>query len=232
VSASQYLEAITRILSAIELTQMEQIREAARVVADSLMSGGRIWMAKTTHCLHSEAHHRAGGLMAVHMLDEAATVSHIDCVIAGSPVGTHETTVDLALDIKKRDASLIAITNVAFEGHEDTVRSHASGSTLHEIADVVIDAAGPIGDGVFELPESGVRVIPHSGSVGAVVMWMVFAEAISLMRAEGESPLMYQCIAVAGADEFNSAAWSQYCVSSKGFVSVPGGLPQMTPSPF
>ena len=70
--------------------------QAATAVADCLAAGHRIWVATTTYCLHEEATGRAGGFIAVHVLDDAALVQPGDVVLIGSPVGTSARTIDLA----------------------------------------------------------------------------------------------------------------------------------------
>lgn len=219
MSSRIYADTVVALIEEVVATQAAAIDEAAAAVARSLANGGRIWLAKTTHCLHSEAHHRAGGYMAVHMLDDTAVLTAQDCVIAGSPVGAHETTVQAALEIKERGACLIALTNVAFENDVNTVRGHESGKVLHQIADIVVDLGGPLGDGVFDAPEYGIRVVPHSGVVGMTAMWMIFADAIDHLRAMGMMPLLYECIAVRGAKKKNDRAWSTYVTSGRGAIA-------------
>ena len=219
MKSQTYAATVTGLITELVASQQPAIDRAAEAVADALARGGRIWLAKTTHCLHLEAHHRAGGYLAVHMLDDTAVVDARDCVIMGSPVGAHETTVQAALDVKLRGATLVALTNVAFEDHPDTDRSHGSGRVLHQVADIVVDCGGPVGDGVFDDPDLGFAVIPHSGVVGMTAMWMILADAMDRLRARNLLPLMYQCVAVRGARVRNDAAWTRYVESGRGVVA-------------
>ena len=106
--------------------------------------------------------------MAVHILTDPVAVQPGDCVIEGTPVGVTGLAVEWALKAKARGATLVALTNVAFEQDPRAVLEHPTRGRLHELADIVVDLAGPVGDGVFEDPHTGIRVLPHSGVTGMV----------------------------------------------------------------
>ncbi len=210
MSARGYFDAILPLVQRLGDEELSAIQRAGVLVAESIAAGHRVWVAKTSHCLHDEATFRAGGLMAVHILDDYVTVEPGDTVFAGTPVGTSNTAVDPAIIAKQRGAKLIVLTNVAFELDEHTERWHPSGKSLHEFADVLIDLKGPIGDGVMEHLDTGVRILPHSGVTGMVAMWMIFAEAISILLEQGKEPLLYQCIMVRGARARNDVLLEEY----------------------
>ena len=189
MSATGYLEAIVPLVQRLGREPAAgAISAAGRAAADALSGGGKIWLTETSHCLHTEATYRAGGFIAAHTLADPVVVQPGDCVIEGTPVGVSGLAIDAALDAKARGAVLVALTNVAFENDPTTILEHPSRQRLHELADIVVDLAGPVGDGVFDDPETGTRVIPHSGVTGMVAMWMIFAEATAVLRARGESP--------------------------------------------
>lgn len=221
MSAKAYLASIVPLVEQLGAEgPASSIRRAGKVVADSLGGGGKIWMAKTSHCLHTEATYRAGGLIAVHILDDAVLVQPGDCVIEGTPVGTSGLAVETALEAKARGATLIALTNVAFETDHRTILEHPSGRRLHEIADIVVDVAGPIGDGIFTTHTPGLRVIPHSGVTEMVAMWMIFAEAMDILHSGNKSPRFYECIMVTGASERNDEQLHDYLATSQGYMTI------------
>lgn len=216
-SGSRYLQEIVPLIERLGSgLPLASIETAGAAVATSLSNGGRVWIAETTHCLHSEATYRAGGLIAVHALRDVAIVEPRDCVIEGSPVGTSELAVACALGVKTRGAKLIALTNVAFELDDRTIREHPSRLSLHEVADIVVDLAGPVGDGVFAHPDDEMRIVPHSGVTGMVAMWMILSEAIDALANQGELPHVYECVMVEGAAEKNAAARGLYLSSGSG----------------
>ena len=114
----------------------------------------------------------------MHVLDDAALVQPGDVVLIGSPVGTSTRTIDLAAGSGMRGGTVVALTNVEFEDDPATLLEHPSRTRLHELADIVIDVPGPLGDGVFAVEELELRAIPHSGVTGMTAMWMLFSEAL------------------------------------------------------
>jgi uncharacterized phosphosugar-binding protein len=221
VTAVGYLDAIVPLLRRLrEEPALGAIRRAGGAAAAALSRGGKVWLTETTHCLHTEATYRAGGLMAAHIMTDPALVRTGDCVIEGTPVGTSGLAIECALGAKARGAVLVALTNVAFEDDGRTVLEHPSRKRLHELADIVVDLAGPVGDGVFE--HSGMRVMPHSGVTGMVAMWMIFSEAVALLEAEGGAPRFYECIMVDGAPERNGRERDEYLATGRGVVASVG----------
>ena len=221
IGADGYLEAIVPLIQNLgDQHVAAAIQLAAQAAADALSGGGKIWLTPTSHCLHSEATYRAGGLMAVHILNDPVLVRRGDCVIEGTPVGTSGLAIDCALNAKARGATLVALTNVAFENDSQTILEHPTERRLHQIADIVVDLSGPIGDGIFSHPDTEeMRVIPHSGVTGMVAMWMILSEAVSLLLARGEAPRFYECIMIEGASERNNRERDAYLTSGSGVTT-------------
>lgn len=218
-SGKAYLDGVLPLIHALaDGSAYTNIVQGGKAVARSLHTGNTVWIAQTTHCLHLEATYRAGGLMGVHTLSDTVLVRDGDCVIEGSPVGTSSLAIDTALDAKVRGATLIALTNVDFENHNDTILEHSSGRRLHEIADIVVDLGGPLGDGVFIDPRSQIAVMPYSGVTGMVAMWMMFSEAICQLNATGSAPRFWQCIMVKRASEHNRLTRAGYLATSTAVV--------------
>ncbi len=143
-----------------------------------------------------------------------------DVVIAGTSVGTHTPVVDVGVNARVRGATLIVLTNVAFELDARTELTHPSQKRLHELADVLVDLKGPLGDGVADFLETGVRILPHSGITGTVAAWMIFAEAYVRLLERGKLPLMWQCMMVRGARSRNDALLEEYYRTHRGYQLI------------
>lgn len=218
MSADAYLARVLPLVERLgEGETRAHIREAGRAIAHCLAEGRKIWIAQTSHCLHNEATYRAGGLIAVHILEDSVLIEAGDCVIEGTPVGTSSLAIDTALEARSRGATVIALTNVAFEEDSRTWREHPSQFRLSEIADIVVDVAGPFGDGVFSDLQPGLHVIPHSGVTEMVAMWMVFADAAAFLRDDQKVPRFYECIMVEGAAALNKAELKDYSSTNLGY---------------
>src|SRR4029079_2399241 len=120
-------------------------------------------------------------LMAVQVLEDIGTVAPGDVVLVGTSAGTTAGVVGLAIDARAQGAVVIALTSVAFESDKRIVPEHPTGMLLHEVADVVVDLGSPFGDGEFQLPGTDLRILPSTGATGVVALWMIIAEAVSLL---------------------------------------------------
>lgn len=220
MTARSYYARVQSHIESLQSTQMSQIEQSARAIADAIRKGNRIWIAKTTHCLHGEATYRAGGLMAAHILEDPIVVAPGDVLIEGTPAGTSTLAIDIALQSKKRGAFLIALTQRVFEDDERIVLQHPYQLRLSSIADLVIDLGGSYGDGELDLLDTGVRIIPSSGITGMLAMWMIFAEAVDILTSQGLVPAMWQSMLVPGADERNSQLREAYLRSGSGIEQV------------
>jgi uncharacterized phosphosugar-binding protein len=218
--AEQFLQAILPQIAMFGGDRLPTITKAGELVAGALANGHRIWMAQTTHCLHGEATYRAGGLMAVHILDDPIVVEPGDIVIEGTPAGTSGLAIETALGVKARGATLIALTQLVYEQDPRIVLQHSSGKRLHEIADLTIDLGGSYGDGELDLLEPGLRVFPSSGITAMVAMWMIFADATERLTAQGLMPLIWQSVLVPGATERNARLRERYVADRSGVMSL------------
>jgi uncharacterized phosphosugar-binding protein len=219
MTARAYLDAIQTRIDKLGSEQFGAIQQAGVMVADAIAGGGRVWIARTTHCLHDEATYRAGGLMAVHALDDPVTIERGDAVLIGTNAGTTVLTVEIALIARERGAGVIALTQMPYEADPSVVAEHPSGTKLHEHADVLVDLGGQIGDGELALP-GGLRIMPGSGVAAMTAMWMIFADAVERLESAGKSPLMWQSMQLTGAMVGNLERQRGYHRNRIGYDSV------------
>ena len=218
-----YLNDVLLLLRELAATQAGAITNAAELVADAWCAGHVVAVAHTNHVLHEEAIFRSGGIVGVIALedisepvrqitDDAACDEHVsaltnvsdgDVVLIHTNAGTNRRTVDTALLAQELGASTIALTQLPYELSETVSPWHPSGYRLSDVADVVIDLGGVVGDATVELPGVDLRVAPTSGATGVVAMWMLLAEAAELLGRDGKSPLVLQSVQCPGAMEHN-----------------------------
>src|SRR5438046_3001011 len=110
MTAGAYFEAMKPRLDRLGREQLPAIERAGAMVADAIGAGHRVWVAKTTHCLHDELTFRAGGLMAIHILDDPIAIEAGDVVLIGTNAGTTFLTVETALIARARGATSVALT--------------------------------------------------------------------------------------------------------------------------
>ncbi len=192
-----YHENLTRIFARILETEMPALVKASNWIADVVERDGITYTLGSGHSLliAVELYYRAGGIAnfdVIHdktfgraerlagygkILLESYPISSNDLLILVSNSGRNELTVEMALEAKARGIKTIAITSLA---HSMSVSPRtASGLRLCEVADLVIDNCGQIGDASVELTSARgpVQVAPTSTAAGVFIANSIVALA-------------------------------------------------------
>jgi uncharacterized phosphosugar-binding protein len=221
VTAGQrYLARTIEILETMAATQAEPIAAASAAVAEAIAAGHRVFVAATSHVLHTELYLRAGGLAAVHPLGETPDLATPmlqladdvlrgdgdfrpepgDVVLVGTNAGTDAGTVQVALAARAAGCLVVGLTCVAYERWPEVVVEHPDGGKLVDIADIVIDVGGAIGDGVIELDGLDTAVGPTSGVALAAAAWAILVDAAERLLDRGLTPIVYRSVQIPGAE--------------------------------
>jgi hypothetical protein len=115
LSGRRYYQEIVPLIQRLGGEEYGAIERAGRIVADAIGGGHRIWVSKTTHCLHDEANYRAGGLATAHVLDDPIAIEAGDAVLMGTNVGTTAYAVETASIARDRGAKVIVLTQLEYE---------------------------------------------------------------------------------------------------------------------
>ena len=232
-----YLENLQKLLSEIVDTQLGAIEAASAAFARTLEAGHNIFLFGTghSHMLAEELFYRAGGLVNLHpvldtalMLHESASKSTEaerlpgyaqilfdtygmqkgDLIVIISNSGRNGVCVDLAGIAKEAGLTVIALTSLR---HSSAAASrHPSGKRLFELADIVLDNRGCVGDASVYFDALGRNAAPTSTSAGAAILNAVTAGCIEKMLADGYMPEVFSSSNVDGGDEINAAFIKKY----------------------
>ena len=236
-AATTYLDRTIEVLRTVTATQGPAIETAAERVAEAIAGGGRVWVAETSHVLHTELYLRAGGLAAVHPLGEtpdlATPMLRItegelhgdgpflpapgDVAIVGTNAGTDAGTVQVAMAAKAAGCTVVGLTCVAYERWPEVVVEHPSGARLVDLADVVVDIGGVVGDGIVELDGLDTAVGPTSGAVLCAVAWAILVGAAERLLARGLTPIAYRSAQIPGAEALFHERRTRYLASGRGY---------------
>ncbi|MBO0829107.1 MAG: sugar isomerase domain-containing protein [Streptosporangiales bacterium] len=105
-----------------------------------------------------------------------------DVFLIASNSGGNATTVEMAILAHDHGNPVVAVTSL---DHSKAITStHPSGKRLFEVADVVVDNCGVVGDSEVELP-GGVTVTPTSTVTSAYAAQMIATETCGLLLAAG-----------------------------------------------
>ncbi len=207
-----YRDIVVDVIDRVIKDQSQSLDAARAVVVDALMRDRIVYVSGSghSHMLAEEVFYRAGGLAPVQailepelMLHEGARRSTLlereegraaaalapydigtgDVIFIASNSGRNAYPIELALIAANKGATSIAITSLR---HASAVPSrHSSGKRLFEIADIVIDNGGVLGDAALDIPGHPARMGPTSTIAGVFILNALMAEAVAELATRG-----------------------------------------------
>lgn len=234
---NEYIENIKDIIAQIESGCSESIEKTAEVLSSALIGGKKIFLFGTghSHMLAEELFYRAGGLLNIQPVLIDTLMLHIDAagsteaerkeglaqtifsdyamsaedvIIIISNSGRNGVVIDMALLCKEKGLTVIALTNLR---HTNAGKSrHASGKRLCEIADIVLDNCGCIGDACIEVDGIEGKICATSTVAGAMILNASIAQAVQLCSEKGFYPEHFCSANIDGGDEINNRLIEKY----------------------
>ncbi len=235
--AKQYIANLQSLMANALDTQMDNVAQAAEIVADSIMKEGVVYVFGTghSHMLAEELFYRAGGMPQIYPILEESLMLHNgaiksthlerlegyaesilslldcnenDCIIVASNSGRNAVNIEMALGARDRKMKVIALTNL---NHSTALKSrHKSGLKLYQVADVVIDNLGCVGDASIPIPEAGGNIAATSTSMGAMLLHAVEVAAVEIMLSKGFVPEVFSSSNLDEGDEINERYLSKF----------------------
>lgn len=235
---SAYSGALFETLNRAFDTQADALRAGARLLTEATLGGHNIFAFGCSHAILPmlEMYYRTGGMATINPVrapglcldvDPATMTSAMermrdygrvivdgqplgagDVIIVHSVSGRNSVSIDVALRAKEKGASVIALTNLSMSRAVSS--RHPDGVKLYEVADVVIDNCGCIGDAAIDVPGVPEKVAPTSTAVGAALMNAMMAQAVADIVDAGGVPPVFVSANVDGGDEHNREMLKQY----------------------
>jgi uncharacterized phosphosugar-binding protein len=234
-AAARYLQNAVAVVAAILADELGAVCAAAALCAQAVAGGGLLHVLGTghSHLLAAEMFYRAGGLAAVDpVLDErlmlhvsatgstrqersaavgeeilaGLTLAPGDALIVASNSGGNSVCNVVAAGARRAGVHVIAIVN----------RTHASQAAaagspgLLDLADVVIDNHGVVGDASIEVAGVDCAVGPTSTVAGAAIVNAIAVETAHLLAQRGEPVAVLASSNVAGGAEHNEAVLAPF----------------------
>jgi uncharacterized phosphosugar-binding protein len=226
-----YLELAAQLIERLSDQEWPNIRASAELVADAMATGRDVHVFGTghSHMLAEELFYRAGGLVRIQpllfeglmlhgsaplstslerlaALADALLIDHPvaagDVLIVASNSGSNAVSSQLARRAREAGARVIAVTSLQ-HATSSAARSNEL-PRLHELADVVIDNGGCVGDAAVEIRGFDQKVGPTSTVTGAAIVNAVVAEAVQLLVDRGVPPEVYTSSNLEGGDAANA----------------------------
>jgi uncharacterized phosphosugar-binding protein len=237
MSTELYAEKIHGIIDKIVTTQKENILKAAGLMAEAVKNDGLIFTFGTghSHMIAEEIMYRAGTIVPVYAIleqgvtgDREVTKSEFterldgyaelilnyhkltprDVLIIISNSGRNPVPVQMAMGAKKRGVPVIAVTSVEYSKAQPS--RDKSGKRLFEVADVVIDTCGVLGDAIIKLDGLEQPVAPTSNLAANFIIHSLTMETVINLLNQGIKPPVFWSGNLDGAREKNEEYLQQY----------------------
>lgn len=234
---NEYIDNVRSIIDRIDNEDADAIESAAENFAEALIKGKRIFLFGTghSHMLSEELFYRAGGLLNIQpiLIDELMLhvdahgstiferkeglaeeiydeykITSDDLIVIISNSGRNGVVVDMALLCKARGLTVIALTNIAHSSAGES--RHGSGKRLYEIADVVLDNCGCVGDACVEIDGVEGKICATSTVAGALILNSIVAQAVDICIKKGFCPEHFFSANVDGGDLVNDKLVEKY----------------------
>jgi uncharacterized phosphosugar-binding protein/N-acetylglucosamine kinase-like BadF-type ATPase len=232
-----YLLSAQKLLGQVAVSQQKSVTECVKLFADALASGKMIHTFGTghSHLLAEEIFYRAGGLAAIYpILDERLmlhkevvkgsqterlpglaqellnkhSIASGDVVIVISNSGGNQVTIDLLKLAQSLGAKVIALTSLNHAASK-SARSNAA-EKIHQLADVVLDNSGVVGDALVRVAGSSMSAGPTSTVIGGALLQSVVVGTVAECLRRGIQPEIFLSSNLAGGDENNAAIFEKY----------------------
>ena len=232
-----YLLSAQELLSRVAITQRESIAQCIKLFTEALARGKMIHTYGTghSHLLAEEIFYRAGGLAAIYpILDERLMlhkevvkgsqnerlpglaqelidkhpIANGDVVIVISNSGGNQVTIDLVKLAQSLGAKVIAVTSIN-HATSKSARSSAA-EKIHQLADVVLDNSGVVGDASVRVAGSPMSAGPTSTVIGGALLQSVVVGTVAECLKRGIEPEIFLSSNLAGGDENNAAIFDKY----------------------
>lgn len=233
-----YLDFVVSKIQKIKKTQEGSIKNAAELIAASIIKGGSFYVFGTghSHIIAEDIYLRAGGLALIKAILEPALMIHEfpvnksthlerlngygaaliklykikpgDVLLIASNSGRNAMVVEMALEARKMGCKLVALTSLL---HSKKVLSrHSSGLRLFETADVVLDNCTEWGDAAFNIDDLDTPVGPTSSITGTAIVQTLMVAVADILIENGYVPPIFKSSNIDGADEYNNELFEKY----------------------
>ena len=232
-----YFDTIRALLDQAEQRNALALEQASALVTECMAQDGVLHTFGTGHghILAEELFYRAGGLVAINAILDPALMLHLsalssthverlpgyaeivldryvvkpgDVMLIASNSGRNSVPIEMALLAQSRGLKVIALTSVTHS--QSQTSRHPGGKRLFEIADVVLDNCGVIGDATQEVDGLPGRIGATSTVIGAALLHTLVQQVVQKMLERGMNVPVTLSANVDGGDAHNAQLFARY----------------------
>jgi len=231
----RYASNVIGLLSQIVTDEQAGIRRAGELIAESVMNGGILQAFGSGHSYAAavEICDRAGGLLPAKVLREPSfgeyeriegvgrqfcdkvDVQSNDVAVVVSTSGRNPMVIEIAGFFKEAGVPVIAVTSLAVS--KGMTSRHSSGKMLYELADVVLDTHGELGDAIMEVPGLPEKAGATSSFTSMLLLDCAVLHSMTVMLDHGFTPPVLRSRNVDGGMEANEQVEGRYGARLKRF---------------
>jgi len=170
--AGEYLDVLERNLTMVVCQEWAHLEAGADVIARAIREGHKVYEYGAGHMIPGEtAPGRRGrpDLFLPIKSNETSRLQPGDVLISSNQYGVWSEYVQVVIDAKERGALVVA--TAPRSDPKTIVRTHPSGTSVADHADVLIETHIPYGDAALDAPKGGPGSCPTSGTVQTVLYW-------------------------------------------------------------
>lgn len=233
-----YLENVYKILKKIETLENDNIEASIELITNTIKNNNQLFVFGASHAgiISEELFYRAGGLALFNPIFEPSIMlstrpvtktsemerldgygsiigrntklKKSDCLIIHSVSGRNPVAIDLALYAKSIGVNIIALTNLDYS--KNVKSRHKCNKNLYELADIVLDNHGDIGDATVRVDGLTQKVAPTSTVVGSTIMNIIVSETAIRLQKDGVTPPIFFSANIDGGEKHNDEIFKKY----------------------
>ena len=218
LACEKYFEVLNDIVKKVQNTQLENVKNAAKILKTCVENDGIIHLfgAGHSHIMTEDVFWRASTLANIHAIIEPSIsgvqeiskagrlenlegygdlivdyhrIEKKDAMICISNSGNKAVTIDVAKSCKQRGIPVIIITNVAYSDYLHS--AHTSGKKLKDFGDVVLDNCSAIGDTALHIEGLEEGIASTSTIPSCYLLTSLIAQTVEYLVQDNYHPDIY-----------------------------------------
>lgn len=218
-AAEAYLDSLMSRLSEFHFRYIDEVNEIGKVVADRVLSGGKLYVHSSRWEFYYEAGGTAGSVMGIYPIHKdgfyTSTGSYSSNIIAPAEFRPEDLTskdvvilamagadpeveINIARKVQEQNAYLVGI--YPFE-REDGI----STAPMKDYCDVNLDNLSGDKYGVLDIPGYDNKIIPTMAMMNNYAFWAIIGAYVQNMERRGEAPYYWMSWHVPGGKAYTDS---------------------------